>query len=113
MLVAVNDLAPAAIPVALLIGFFRQSEHRLQALVDAIPDRIIRITRDGVRHEHPRTAERAGRVADRRRGRSHATDAGGVGDRPGGRATALDDGGLQAFDFPSTRRSADGNSRPG
>jgi len=46
-LIAVNELAPAAIPVALLIGFFRQSESRLQALVDAIPDRIIRISRDG------------------------------------------------------------------
>ena len=42
VLVAAKDLAPAAIPVALLIGFYRQSEHRLQAMVDAIPDRMFR-----------------------------------------------------------------------
>ena len=47
LLVAANGLAPAAIPIALLIGFYRQSEHRLQALVDAIPDRMFRFTRDG------------------------------------------------------------------
>src|SRR5436190_1882016 len=47
ILVAVYDLAPAAIPIALLIGFYRQSEHRLQALVDAIPDRMFRFARDG------------------------------------------------------------------
>ena len=47
ILVAVNDLAPAAIPIALLIGFYRQSEYRLQALVDAIPDRMFRFARDG------------------------------------------------------------------
>ena len=47
LLVAVNDLAPAAIPIALLIGFYRQSEYRLQALVDAIPDRMFRFARDG------------------------------------------------------------------
>ena len=47
LLVAVNGLAPAAIPVALLIGFYRQSEHRLQGLVDAIPDRMFRFTPEG------------------------------------------------------------------
>jgi signal transduction histidine kinase len=47
ILVAVNHLAPAAIPIALLIGFYRQSEYRLQALVDAIPDRMFRFARDG------------------------------------------------------------------
>jgi hypothetical protein len=47
ILLAIRDLAPAAIPVALLIGFYRQSERRLQALVDAIPDRMFRFTRDG------------------------------------------------------------------
>ncbi len=44
---AVWGLAPAAIPVALLIGFFRQSERRQRALVEAIPDRVIRFTHDG------------------------------------------------------------------
>jgi signal transduction histidine kinase len=47
ILLAARDLAPAAIPVALLIGFYRQSERRLQALVDAIPDRMFRFGRDG------------------------------------------------------------------
>ena len=47
ILLAARDLAPAAIPIALLIGFYRQSERRLQALVDAIPDRMFRFTRDG------------------------------------------------------------------
>jgi signal transduction histidine kinase len=47
ILVAVFDLAPAAIPVALLVGFYRQSEQRLAALLDAIPDQMIRFTRDG------------------------------------------------------------------
>ena len=47
LLVAVTELAPAAIPVSLLVGFYRQSEHRLQALVDAIPDPLFRIGPDG------------------------------------------------------------------
>lgn len=47
VLEAVNGLAPAAIPVALLIGFYRRSDLRMRALIDAIPDRIVRISRDG------------------------------------------------------------------
>src|SRR4051794_11075521 len=47
-LIAAGNLAPAAIPVALLIGFYRQSERRLRAVVDAIPDRMVRFDRDGV-----------------------------------------------------------------
>ena len=47
VLIAARDLAPAAIPVALLIGFYRQSERRLRAVVDAIPDRMIRFDREG------------------------------------------------------------------
>ena len=47
LLIAAKDLAPAAIPIALLIGFYRQSELRLQAVVDAIPDRVFRYTRNG------------------------------------------------------------------
>ena len=47
VLIAARDLAPAAIPVALLIGFYRQSERRLRAIVDAIPDRMVRFDRDG------------------------------------------------------------------
>src|SRR5262245_17822430 len=33
VLIAIGQLAPAAIPVALLIGFYRQSERRLRAVV--------------------------------------------------------------------------------
>jgi len=47
ILIAVSGIAPAAIPIALLIGFYRQSEHRLRALVEATPDRMWRFTRAG------------------------------------------------------------------
>ncbi|HEU4919564.1 MAG TPA: histidine kinase [Candidatus Limnocylindrales bacterium] len=47
VLIAANALAPAAIPIALLLGFYRQSERRMQALMDAIPDEIVRFTKDG------------------------------------------------------------------
>jgi signal transduction histidine kinase len=47
LLIGVVQLAPAAIPVALLIGFYRQSERRMRALVDAIPDPMFRIGRAG------------------------------------------------------------------
>ena len=60
LLIAIKDLAPAAIPVALLIGFYRQSEHRLQALVDAIPDPMLRFTRDGRRLDAGATASARG-----------------------------------------------------
>lgn len=46
-LLAARGLAPAAIPLALLVGFYRQSELRQRALLDAIPDLMIRFTRDG------------------------------------------------------------------
>ena len=47
VLIAARDLAPAAIPIALLIGFYRQSERRLRAVVDAVPDRMVRYSRSG------------------------------------------------------------------
>jgi signal transduction histidine kinase len=46
-LLAARDLAPAAIPLALLVGFYRQSELRQRALLDAMPDLMIRFGRDG------------------------------------------------------------------
>ena len=46
-LLAARGLAPAAIPLALLVGFYRQSELRQRALLDAIPDLMVRFTRDG------------------------------------------------------------------
>jgi signal transduction histidine kinase len=42
-----KTLAPAAIPISLLVGFYRQSELRHRALVDAMPDMTIRLTHDG------------------------------------------------------------------
>jgi signal transduction histidine kinase len=101
LLVAAKDLAPAAVPIALLVGFFRQSELRTQALIDAIPDRIIRITRDGwptnVRAggappgASP-TALAVARAFDAREGR--VSDQALVATQ-----RALDEGGLQSFDF--------------
>ena len=44
---AARILAPAAIPLALLVGFYRQSERRQRALVDAMPDLMVRLTPDG------------------------------------------------------------------
>jgi signal transduction histidine kinase len=46
-ILAARGLAPAAIPLALLVGFYRQSELRQRALLDAIPDVMIRFTPDG------------------------------------------------------------------
>ena len=46
-LLAAYVLAPAAIPLALLVGFYRQSELRQRALLDAMPDVMIRLTQDG------------------------------------------------------------------
>jgi signal transduction histidine kinase len=47
LLLAAKNLAPAAIPLALLVGIYRQSELRHRALVDAMPDLMIRLTTDG------------------------------------------------------------------
>jgi signal transduction histidine kinase len=47
LLLAARGLAPAAIPLALLVGFYRQSELRQRALLDAMPDLMIRFTRGG------------------------------------------------------------------
>jgi signal transduction histidine kinase len=47
LLLAARGLAPAAIPLALLVGFYRQSELRQRALLDAMPDLMIRFTTAG------------------------------------------------------------------
>jgi signal transduction histidine kinase len=47
LLLAARGLAPAAIPLALLVGFYRQSELRQRALLDAMPDLMIRFTKGG------------------------------------------------------------------
>jgi signal transduction histidine kinase len=119
ILVAVKDLAPAAIPIALLIGFYRQSEHRLQAVVDAIPDRMFRFARDG--HY---IGDRAGDVADAARGsgaligrRLHGLMFAAAPDAALAAAgRALDLGVLQAYDFsldlPSGRRDYEARIAP-
>jgi signal transduction histidine kinase len=102
ILVAAKDLAPAAIPIALLIGFYRQSEHRLQALVGAIPDRMFRFARDGS-YVDVRTgdaveeAARQGELTGRKLHDLMFAEA-----SPAALASAtraLDSGGLQAYDF--------------
>jgi signal transduction histidine kinase len=47
LLLAARGFAPAAIPLALLVGFYRQSELRQRALLDAMPDLMIRFTKGG------------------------------------------------------------------
>ena len=99
VLIAARDLAPAAIPVALLIGFYRQSERRLRALVDAIPDRMIRFDRDG--NALPGAPDGDGSDAAGPVGRP-LHDALFAAARPRAlraAADALDTGRLQSFDF--------------
>jgi signal transduction histidine kinase len=123
ILLAIRDLAPAAIPVALLIGFYRQSERRLQALVDAIPDRMFRFTRDG-RYVDSATGDAAGDAVDAR------PEAGVPIGRPlfeqmsieasgivlASAARALETGDLQAYDFslmlPTGRRDFEARVAP-
>jgi signal transduction histidine kinase len=91
ILVAAKDLAPAAIPIALLIGFYRQSEHRLQGLVDAIPDQMVRFSREG-RYIDAGAGERGRRVYEAMVGEAPDSVTVSAG-------RALDTGRLQAFDF--------------
>ena len=105
LLLAANALAPAAIPIALLIGFYRQSERRSTAIVAAIPDRMFRYGRNG-RY-----------VVGASLGAGDVGDRGGDGAVPAGERLhamtfavagpaalaaaekALDTGELQAFDY--------------
>ena len=119
VLVAANALAPAAIPVALLIGFYRQSEHRLQAIVDAIPDRMFRFARDG-HYIDARADDGAGgttgpdAIIDRRLRDHMFAEAGDAALASAGRA--LDTGDLQAYDFsldlPGGRREFEARIAP-
>jgi signal transduction histidine kinase len=108
ILLAVNELAPAAIPIALLIGFYRQSEQRLRAVLDAIPDRMFRFSRNGTflstgaagaEVDAPDTDDLAGRSLHR----LMLADAGDVALRSAARA--LDTGEMQAFDFSTAERA--------
>jgi signal transduction histidine kinase len=123
VLLAARDLAPAAIPIALLIGFYRQSERRLQGLVDAIPDRMLRFTRDGrpVEQEGPRPATETLRgpgtgdvLTNRELQESMLGGAPEIAIAAAHRA--LDTGRLQAYDFsldlPTGRRDFEARIAP-
>jgi signal transduction histidine kinase len=102
VLIAARDLAPAAIPVALLIGFYRQSEQRLRAVVDAIPDRMVRFTRTGAYVPAPneQTGSDAAAADAPAGGRLHEQMfASAGGPALAAAARALDSGLLQSYDF--------------
>jgi len=116
VLIAARDLAPAAIPVALLIGFYRQSERRLRAIVDAIPDRMVRFDRAGA--YLPDAAEPGDQDVDVPVGR-HLHEAmfavaGARALRAAGET--LDTGRLRAYDFaldlPGGRRELEARVSP-
>ena len=118
VLVAANDLAPAAVPIALLIGFYRQSERRLQAVVDAIPDRVFRFDREG------RYLDVSGDGTERMSGPAGLTDeqlhelmfAAAPDAALSAAGRALDSGHLQAFDvaldLPAGRREFEARLAP-
>ena len=102
LLLAVKDAAPAAIPIALLVGFYRRSEHRLQALIDAVPDRLFRFTRDGRFLETRRAGTEAAMTGTdtpvgRRLHELMFAEAGGDASKSASRA--LDSGVIQGYDF--------------
>jgi signal transduction histidine kinase len=110
-LLAAKTLAPAAIPMALLVGFYRQSELRQRALLDAIPDMMIRLTHDGhvldIRAEEPVLRIRPG--APIVGGRLHEVLPAGVAEAVlSGASAALETGEVQtldvSFDLPLGRR---------
>ena len=103
LLLAARGLAPAAIPLALLVGFYRQSELRQRALLDAMPDLMIRFTTDG-HYLDIRTGDSAlirGAVGPRGRWSASRTYC-----RPGigaalitAGSVAVETGKIQTFDF--------------
>jgi signal transduction histidine kinase len=118
VLIAARDLAPAAIPVALLIGFYRQSERRLRAVVDAIPDRMVRFDRDGDYLPDTAAAVEVAEDAMVPSGRQlhEAMFAVAGGRALQATADALDTGRLQAYDFtldvPGGRRELEARVSP-
>jgi len=110
-LIAAKTLAPAAIPVSLLVGFYRQSELRHRALVDAVPDMMIRLSHDG--HVLDIRAEDSvlvsGPVDPMVGGRLHDLVPAGIADAVlSGAAAAIETGEVQtldaSFDLPGGRR---------
>jgi len=116
VLIAVGDLVPAAIPIALLIGFYRQSERRLRAVVDAVPDRMVRFDRDG--DYLPGAAEPVDDDSEVPSGRRLHEAMFKVADARalGAASDALETGRLQAYDFaldlPSGRRELEARVSP-
>src|SRR5215212_8057412 len=116
ILIAARDLVPAAIPIALLIGFYRQSERRLRAVVDTIPDRMVRFDRDGTYVAG--TTEPGQDGSDVPVGRRlHETMFAVAGERALHAAVlALETGRLQAYDFaldlPGGRRELEARVSP-
>jgi signal transduction histidine kinase len=117
LLLAAKDLAPAAVPLALLIGFYRQSERRSKALVEALPDRMLRYTRDGhfVSADPPALGD--GDTATPVGETLHARMFGVASDQARAAAErALETGQLQAFDFalevPGGRRELEARVAP-
>jgi signal transduction histidine kinase len=109
---AARTLAPAAIPVSLLVGFYRQSELRHRALVDAVPDMMIRLSHDG--HVLDIRAEDSmltiGPVDPMVGGRLHDLVPAGIADAVlSGAAAAIETGEVQtldsSFDLPDGRRA--------
>jgi signal transduction histidine kinase len=110
-LIAAKILAPAAIPLALLVGFYRQSELRQRALLDALPDVMVRFTHDGhvldIRGEESELL--TGRVDPVVGGRLHEVLPAGVAEAVlSGASAALETGEVQtldvSFDLPLGRR---------
>jgi signal transduction histidine kinase len=106
LILAARGLAPAAIPLALLVGFYRQSELRQRSLLDAMPDEMVRFSRDGhlldVRADasalveppgNPRSGRRIDDVLPAGLAPSFLTTA----------AAALDSGTIQTLDFAVDR----------
>jgi signal transduction histidine kinase len=118
LLLAIKEFAPVAIPIALLIGFYRQSENRLQALVDAIPDRMFRVARDGrFLDDRTRPAQAIGPDAAPAGRRLHELMLAETADLVrSSAARALDTDHLQAYDFslelPSGRRDFEARIAP-
>jgi signal transduction histidine kinase len=101
-LLAGKTLASAAIPLALLVGFYRQSEQRQSALLDAMPDLMIRLTNDGhvldIRSEAP--GLQIGPVAPVIGGRLHDLLPAGAAEAVlAGAAAAVETGELQTLDL--------------
>jgi len=119
LFLASKTLAPAAIPLALLVGFYRQSELRQRALLDAMPDLMIRLTTDGhlldIRADdfellaEPLSPMVGGRIHD-------VLPAGVAGTVLSGASKAIDTGNMQALDFsidrPSGRRDYEARLTP-